>query len=436
MICLRLDCNQYKLDMDRVSQNGEDVYDTFNILMRRKPKENNFKAVLETIRDLMNTDCVVPEWLHDIILGYGDPGAAHYSKMPNQIPALDFNDTFLSYAHLKESFPDHEIRTNEEDGKAEEKEGGQDGPTKLVPPFRLTFNLQGKDILVEPHVIPSRGPYPFNEPKKNAVRFTPTQIEAIRSGMQPGLTMVVGPPGTGKTDVAVQIISNIYHNFPEQRTLIVTHSNMALNQLFEKIMALDIDERHLLRMGHGEEELETEKDFSRYGRVNYVLAKRLELLDQVQRLQQSLGVTGDVAYTCETAGHFFRLHILARWEEYLARVRSDKSSGVTVEDVGRFFPFAKFFDDAPQPIFKGCSYVEDMEIADGCWRFIRKIFSQLEEFRAFELLRSGLDRSRYLLVREAKIIAMTCTHAALKRRELVELGFKVSSVKILFCASF
>ena len=43
--------------------------------------------------------------------------------------------------------------------------------------------------------------------------------------MQPGLTMIVGPPGTGKTDVAVQIISNIYHNFPEQRTCIVTHSN-------------------------------------------------------------------------------------------------------------------------------------------------------------------------------------------------------------------
>ena len=39
---------------------------------------------------------------------------------------------------------------------------------------------------------------------------------------------VVGPPGTGKTDVAVQIISNIYHNFPEQRTLIVTHSNQVL----------------------------------------------------------------------------------------------------------------------------------------------------------------------------------------------------------------
>ncbi len=52
----------------------------------------------------------------------------------------------------------------------------------------------------------------------------------------------------------------------------------ALNQLFEKIIALDVEERHLLRMGHGEEALETEKDFSRYGRVNYVLGQRLELL--------------------------------------------------------------------------------------------------------------------------------------------------------------
>ena len=46
-------------------------------------------------------------------------------------------------------------------------------------------------------------------------------------------------------------------------------------------MHLDIDERHLLRLGHGEEMLETEKDFSRYGRVNYVLQQRLALLKEV-----------------------------------------------------------------------------------------------------------------------------------------------------------
>jgi intron-binding protein aquarius len=63
-------------------------------------------------------------------------------------------------------------------------------------------------------------------------------VGAIVAGVNPGLTMVVGPPGTGKTDVAVQIIANLYHNFPDQHTLLVTHSNQALNQLFEKIIAL------------------------------------------------------------------------------------------------------------------------------------------------------------------------------------------------------
>lgn len=62
------------------------------------------------------------------------------------------------------------------------------------------------------------------------------QVGAITSGIQPGLTMVVGPPGTGKTDTAVQILNVLYHNCPSQRTLIITHSNQALNDLFEKIM--------------------------------------------------------------------------------------------------------------------------------------------------------------------------------------------------------
>lgn len=281
-----LDASQYRYDMEALQVGGDDVYESFNILMRRKPKENNFKAVLETIRHLMNTECVVPSWLHDILLGYGDPGAAHYTKMGNQDRTLDFYDTFLDVDHIKESFSEYEVRLPDNN--------------TIQRPFKLTFC----DVIVDPDGIETRmdanaakiieveaykplgrGPYTFNEPKKNAIRFTPTQVEAIRSGMQPGLTLVVGPPGTGKTDVAVQIISNLYHNHPNQRTLIVTHSNQALNQLFEKIMALDIDERHLLRLGHGEEALETEKDYSRYGRVNFVLAKRLDLLEQVGRLQ-------------------------------------------------------------------------------------------------------------------------------------------------------
>lgn len=94
---------------------------------------------------------------------------------------------------------------------------------------------------------------------------------------------------------------------------------------------------------------------------------------------------------------------------------------IPVEMVAKEFPFRRFFENIDS-LFKAESYEEDLEIAESCFRYIEHMFNELEEFRAFELLRSGLDRSKYLLVKEAKIIAMTCTHAALKRKELVDMG--------------
>ena len=77
-IRVRLDPNQYKFDADNGIET--DVYFNFNLVIRRDPKSNNFKAVLATIKQLLNTECVVPEWLHDLILGYGEPDVAHYSR--------------------------------------------------------------------------------------------------------------------------------------------------------------------------------------------------------------------------------------------------------------------------------------------------------------------------------------------------------------------
>lgn len=72
---------------------------------------------------------------------------------------------------------------------------------------------------------------------------------------------------------------------------------------------------HLLTLPHagmGEQELDTEQDFSRVGRVNAMLARRLELLAEVEKMARQFGVAEDVAYTCETAGHFWLLHVLSR----------------------------------------------------------------------------------------------------------------------------
>ncbi|KAG0254200.1 hypothetical protein DFQ27_006997 [Actinomortierella ambigua] len=468
-----LDANQYKIDQEAARKpGGEDVYQTFNVLLRRKPQENNFKPVLETIRDLMQSELMVPEWLHNVFLGYGNPDCAHYSQLPGQIKEIDFRDTFLDYDHLKASFPAKEVKPVE--GYAEEslqvpfivkfpdaakgssaaasaskkrKAGGEKGKkskskkkAEVEEEEEKAEDPADKALEVKTYTTPNMGPYPEDVPKRNQVRFTPTQVEAIKAGTNPGLTLVVGPPGTGKTDVAVQIIANLYNNFPNQHTLLVTHSNQALNQLFEKIIALDVDERHLLRLGHGEEELNTELSFSKYGRVTSFLEKRVTLLAEVDRLAQSLAIGGEHGATCETAGYFYSYHVVPLWEAFQAQAgvtdeRDEEDASEQDEDADKMkaiqeaFPFHGFFSNAPLPLFSDCTNVGEVrEAARGCFRHLAKLFEQLEEVSAFELLRTSYDRANYLLTKEAKIIAMTCTHAALKRRELVQLGFKYDNI--------
>ncbi|KAF9315831.1 hypothetical protein BG003_002627 [Podila horticola] len=441
-----LDANQYKIDQEHAKKNGgQDVYQTFNIVLRRKPQENNFKPVLETIRDLMQSDLMVPEWLHDVFLGYGNPNSAHYSQVQKQVREIDFRDTFLDMDHLKASFPGMQI--NPKDGSGEplsapfvvqfpEPPSDNSGPKKKKGGEKAkkskaaqTQEQAQDELIVSTYKTPNMGPYPEDIPNTNQVRFTPTQVEAIKAGTNPGLTLVVGPPGTGKTDVAVQIIANLYNNFPNQHTLLVTHSNQALNQLFEKIIALDVDERHLLRLGHGEEELNTELSFSKYGRVTSFLEKRVNLLAEVDRLAYSLAIGGEHGSTCETAGYFFSYHVTPLWTEFERRLGAIEESERSVELIKELFPFKDYFYNAPTPLFSDCTTVEQaVDAAQGCFRHLSKLFEQLEEVSAFELLRTSYDRANYLLTKEAKIIAMTCTHAALKRRELVNLGFKYDNI--------
>ena len=215
----------------------------------------------------------------------------------------------------------------------------------------------------------------------------------------------------GKTDVAVQIISNLYHNYPTHKILLVTHSNAALNDLFEKILQRDVDPRHLLRLGSGESELRESlavggaggtgrgegEQFNKQGRVNWSLARRLQLLAQVQRLGVSLGVPGDVGYTCETADYFF-IQIKAAIDRFRLQL-STLSSTTTTTSVAEIFPFNGYFTTTPLPLFQGV-YESDVTSAEGAIRHIEKMFAELRDYRAFEVLRSQALRSDYLLTKQ------------------------------------
>lgn len=66
----------------------------------------------------------------------------------------------------------------------------------------------------------------------------------------------------------------------------------------------------------------------------------------------------------------------------MSKIKPKQGKTVAVEAVATHFPFHKYFSNAPQPVFKGQSYEEDMDIAEGCYRHIKKIFTQLEVRRS------------------------------------------------------
>ena len=230
------------------------------------------------------------------------------------------------------------------------------------------------------------------------------------------------------------MIAELLHNLPTQRILLITHSNHALNDLFEKVMERDVDERYLLRLGRGSDDLEVQgRDFSKFGRVQYMLARRMQLLTVVERMAASIGVAGDVAYTCETAAHFFLHHVLARWQKFVklcrdaqeVRDRRQAEGSLTADEAARYeatpathFPFTAFFTSPTSPLFSS-TFAADMNVALSCFSYLQSTFTELEECRPFELLRSYRDRSSYLITHHARIIAMTCTHAAIKRHSFI-----------------
>ena len=471
-LLVNLDATAFMADVAHKEASQIDVYGTINVVVRRSQRENNFRKILETIQTLALSEVVVPTWLQEVFLGYGDPASATYSRLTNRLETIDFRDTFLDWQHLVESFPQKVFETDitgkelqppyvletsnvsasSPPPKASDKR--RSGEVELASNKRRKGEVESasnkrrrgevepasnkrrrgevepashapESVKVSTYEMPNSGPYTYDAPKKNCIRFTPAQAEAITSGTQPGLTMLVGPPGTGKTDVATQIINNIYHDFPEQRTLLVAHSNQALNQLFQKITRLDIDGRHLLRLGQGEGELKTEESFGKLGRVESFLDNRARYLAEVDRLAMNLGALGAHGNSCETAGYFNSVYNTPAWSKFwdVAKVTEDCSAIVSA------FPFHDYFSTAPQPLFPPDAPRDVvLSIARGCQRHIDKIFSELEDIRPFEILRNNRDKTNYLMVKEARIIAMTSTHAAMRRKEIADLGFHYENV--------
>ena len=387
---IKLDPAQYQSDVTAGL-----VYSGLNIVMRRRPAKNTFKAVLDTMRGLLNEHkYAIPPWLHDTFLGFGDPSQA----VPTIHDGLtiDFGDTFLDAQHVVEAFPDREVEV------------------KGSPPYVVSF-LEGNKVVAET----SEKEFEIS----NKLRFTPLQVKAISKGVQPGLSLIVGPPGTGKTDTASQILSLLYHSYPEQRIVVITHSNDALDQLFQRLANMkDVDQSSLVRLGY--RHITNGKDYSRDGRVQLLLQKRNHFLQEINRLSQSLGLGSQVAFTCETAAHFFFLNIQPLWDQYEAKFQNSKD--LENDSAFKEFPFSTYF--ATESKMKGQSVEEDFKEAHRLFNKVQNLLKELKNCEAMEVLRNDWDRGNFLLAKHSRVVAMTCTYAAMARNALVSVNFKFDSL--------
>lgn len=413
------------LDPLQYSRDDESVYKSLNLVLKRNQRENNFYSILSTVKDLIleNADgeIALPEWLADIFLGFGQPDLASphamrkffanssensdgfsIDKLTGFPQNIEFPNIFSSYQDIVDYDAtilkkDHEIEPN--------------------PPYVFNLNDEGS-ICAHSAYRENSLNLKLGSNFSSNLSFQHKQIEAIIAGTFPGITLITGPPATGKTSVAVQIIKSIYHNFKKERTLVITHSNQTLDRIFENLSQYpNLKSHQVLRLGSGEEKLlgKDRSQFTAMGRVESINNFRHSLFEKVQQLVVCLGLEGkgDFTDSCDSCLAFYQNHVLPALEN----CTSDN------------FPLMNFFYEYREKISDESSFLKESELGEASL-IIRQLFEDIRELQPYEIISNARQKANLLLARDAKIVAMTSTYAAMHRKELVDLGFICDNVII------
>ena len=60
--------------------------------------------------------------------------------------------------------------------------------------------------------------------------------------------------------------------------------------------------------------------------------------------------------------------VSTRWDRFEQRIQQRGGDSAPASVIDEEFPFHKFFENAPQPLFKKQNYEEDLAVAESCYR--------------------------------------------------------------------
>ena len=354
---LELDPKQYDLDLRSAGSVPEP-----HVLVRMK--DSHFKNMLKILNSISSS---VPEWISDIICGYGDPNAVN-----------PLNDPLLPIENYQ------------------------------------------------------------------AQHLTAAQEKAIASATRPGLTLVRGGPGTGKTLVTGEILKSLFQNKTSGTALVIAKSNESLNGILS-LLSPAVPKEYILKPAGSSED-----EYSRQSVINHMLQLRLDLLAQIKRLAVSIGSSApeaeNFAYSCDTANQFFLNRVQPLIQRFhraveACNVEGSSSKVKVLTELIENESFPGITNTAGKPAREHASHLLDQhngsletilfpfkEFGVSNIQAVLCIFEKLKECAPLEVLRSVKDRSQYLLTSQARIVALTSAALCNQFTSLQNQRFRFSSL--------
>lgn len=408
-----LDGKQYKNDL---TTNQMDAYKFVNVMIRKNYTSSNLETELESVMDtwrMSESESLLPSWLHDVVVGYGDPVAASYQSIYKHIKhqqqvSIPLLDAVVDGEHVVDVFSTPEATVALVDIESPSK---KISTKDAVGPFTYTEDLDDTSKrTVHAHRRSGSVATPADV---STVRFTRSQAAALCSGLCEGLTVISGAPQTGKTEVATQLVANLCRQeSAREKILVIAHSNRTLDTFVEKIIEQNkISEAAVVRLGPSQED----NDFNSKGRVKFLLQRRSAVLQEVALMAQWIeskdptyaGLGSSVAYSCDNALFFYKTH---------AKAILDTVGSADESLLKEYFTVRRGSEPLKEEELQ--SFAADMH----------QYFFELKRVQPFEMLQTTNQRADMYLMDQARVITMTCADVAMNRGKLIHLGLQFSTL--------
>ena len=197
-------------------------------------------------------------------------------------------------------------------------------PTITPKDYEMDFTADSPDPVELPDKnAPVHNPYPSHKgctacKRRDETRYNMSQENAINAALNQRLTLIHGPPGTGKTFVACEIVHQLYHKMNSDsdrdhkcKILVAAETNNAVDNLTQNLVKLNM---RVVRVGN---KSQIGKHLHDYSLAHQVEMKRIQLGQDKKGEYQSpklkkeiLDSVDIIATTCTGAGDMDLKHLM------------------------------------------------------------------------------------------------------------------------------